>query len=685
MAALAMALEGCSMADPQENAGAVGNVVNLTEGQVLLPRFVLPHPDGLYVDLSMLDSGSEFSQFAGRVFESGNFFQDLDYPVFLKLLYEPASDELYQSASGTQERPEVRFAKAIIPFIAWRRPIYRDIRIDEDGSRAEYIFEPVMVDITEQIPIYGPLGEDGRAAVTGYETRTSSVRARPDPDEFVAAMWGKGIRFGLDIDEIRRAAASDKSERIDVARSLPATMGKDASIVEETEALHRSDAPAMMPNGRLNLSHFRNRFPQVTEGTRLVRKTAREMGHTGWDVRGNELHPELPSDFDINTLAGEGTRIERTAEGEFVVAAINGFLNVDADSSTFSVTEKIVNKTGVNMHSTGDLTLTGAEFEEHGEVQEKREVQGMHMSFMADVFGIISSAGGNVVLKSNLAGGSIRDPGGNVVVEGKVSRATIEARGGTVQLEYAEGSLIVASQVKITRAINCLVLAERAEIVQCEGSAVAARQIQVESSSNYRGQESVLTALAPDTDWWDKELADLERERLALETRRNELTAQRLVISEHAPVAKYLTVQSKLKSGELKLSGEQESALKALASQVAPALRQLAQLSGAISETLKHWQKVQQQWDQKHAERAEAFAACTCNVTQIQGETKVRRLAVSDQGFPLGGMTQKELRLHLREHGELKDAVFSGFEGTLSWQMGASDDTSGDDLPVSGV
>ncbi|HEX5393736.1 MAG TPA: flagellar assembly protein A [Rhodocyclaceae bacterium] len=673
------------MTEPQGDGNSVGNMANLNDGQVLLPRFVLSRPDGLYVDLSMLDAGTEFQQFAGRVFESGSIFLGLDYPVFLKLLYEPESEELLKSAAGTQEQPEVRFAKSIAPFAAWRRPIYRDIRIDEDGSRAEYIFEPVMVDITEQIPICGPLGPDGRASITGYETRTSSVRARPDPDEFVAAMWAKGIRFGLDIPEICRAAASDKSERLDVARSQPATMGRNASIVEETDALHRDDTPSLMPNGRMNLSHFRNRFPQVTEGTRLVKKTSRELGHQGWDVRGNLLQPELPQDFDINTLAGPGTRIERTAEGEFVVAAMNGFLNIDADSSTFSITEKIINKTGVSMRTTGDLTLTGAEFEEHGEVQEKREVQGMHMSFMSDVFGTILSAGGNVLLKSNLAGGSIRNPGGNNVVEGKVSRATIEARGGTVQLEFAEGSLIIANQVKITRAINCVVLAEHAEIVQCEGSAIAARQIRVETCTVYRGQESVLTVLVPDTDWWDKELSGLSQERFALETRRNELTAQRLVISEHAPVAKYLTIQSKLKSGEIKLSSEQEAAVKGLASQIAPALRHLAQLSSAINETLQKWQKVQEQWDQKHAEMAEAFAACTCNVTQVQGETKVRRLPVSNQGFPLGGMQQKELRLRLREHGETKDAVYSGSEGTLSWQMGTSDESPGEDLPVSPV
>lgn len=674
------------MAEPEGNGNPVGNMAGLGDSQVLLPRFVLPRPDGLYVDLSMLDAGKEFQQFADRVFAAGNLFLGLDYPIFLKLLFEPESEELLKSAAGTQERPEVRFAKSIAPFAEWRRPIYRDIRISDDGSGAEYIFEPVLVDVTEKMPVYGPLGPDGLSTITGYETRTASVRARPDPDEFVAAMWGKGIRFGLDIPEIVRAAASDKSERLEVARALPPTVGKDASIEEETDALHRDDTPAILPSGKMNLSHFRNRFPQVAEGTRLVRKTARLMGRQGWDVRGNVLLPELPKDFDITSLAGEGTRIERTGEGEFVVAAISGFLNIDADSSTFSVTEKIINKTGVSMHTTGDLTLTGSEFEEHGEVQEKREVQGMHMSFMADVFGIIVSAGGNVLLKSNLAGGAIRNPGGNTVVEGKVSRATIEGRGGQVQLAFAEGSLIVASRVKIDRAVNCVVLAEEAEINHCEGSAVAARKVHVETSDTYRDLESVLTVLIPDTDWWDKELSGLSQERYVIETRRNELAAQKQTVSEHAPVAKFLTIQQKLKSGELKLSGDQETAVKALAAQVAPALRQLAQLTAGLNEALQQWQKVQAQWDEKAAERDAAYAACTCHVTQIHGDTKVRRLAVADQGFPLGSLAQKELRLRLRAHGEPKDAVFSGSEGSLDWHMSATPD--GDDstgLPTSPV
>ncbi|RTL57001.1 MAG: DUF342 domain-containing protein [Rhodocyclaceae bacterium] len=649
--------------------GVVGDLVSLTEGQVLLPRFVLERPDGLYVDLSMLDSGQEFLQFADRTFTSGNLFAGVDYPVFLKLLFEPESDVLLKAAGGSQEQPEIRFAGAIRPFPPARLPIYRSVRIAPDGSRAEYIFEPVMLDVEEQVAVMGDADENGNPVVIGYETRTAAVKATADADEFIAAMWVRGIRFGLDMAEIRRAIASDKSERMDVARSQPATLGRDASIEEKTEALHRSDAPAVLSNGRIDLRHFKNRFPQVDADTRLVRKIPRALGHIGWSVLGNVLEPDLPKDFDIETLAGVGTRIERSGEGEFVVAAITGFLNIDADSSTLSVTDKIINKTGVNMRTTGDLTLSGAEFEEHGEVQEKREVQGLHMSFMADVFGRILSAGGKVVLHSNLAGGSIRNPDGLVVVEGKVNRALIEARGGAVQLEYAEGSLIIASRVKIGRAINCEILAEFAEIGQCEGCAVAARTVAIERSDVCRNVETLVSVLTPDIAWWEGELKDLAEECGQAETRRNELMAEQAVVGQQPAVASYLALQRRVKSGEIKLNAVQEAGLRDAAARIAPTLQQIARHGAevaAIGEALK---ALRAQMEERKAEQREACSLCGCSIATVSGDTQVRKLVVAAQGFPLATLSAKELRLRLRQHGQGEGQIFSASHGVVDWHL----------------
>jgi hypothetical protein len=59
------------------------------------------------------------------------------------------------------------------------------------------------------------------------------------------------------------------------------------------------------------------------------------------------------------------------------------------------VTDKIVSHEGVSVRTTGDLLLTGEEYEQHGEIQEKRIVQCRSITAYADVFGNIISSGGS--------------------------------------------------------------------------------------------------------------------------------------------------------------------------------------------------------------------------------------------------------------------------------------------------
>ena len=158
---------------------------------------------------------------------------------------------------------------------------------------------------------------------------------------------------------------------------------------EQTLALHRDDSPAILANGRIDLGFFKNHFPQVAEGTRLLQKMPRRLGQPGRDIDGSVLEAELPRDFEIEDLAGPGTRVERNAKGEFLVAARDGFLNIDAKSQQVSVTEKIVNREGVSQRTTGNLILVGDHYEEHGEVQEHRTVAVFPaaMAFREEVIG----------------------------------------------------------------------------------------------------------------------------------------------------------------------------------------------------------------------------------------------------------------------------------------------------------
>lgn len=194
-------------------------------------------------------------------------------------------------------------------------------------------------------------------------------RVELDFDEFVAAMWNIHVRFGIDAAVVRGALAGETSESLVVARRLFPVEGRDASV-EELTSLHRDDMPKILPDGRIDLHQFENRFPQVAKNTRLIRKIPCVLGKPGWDIAGNPLLPKAPFDIDIARRAGTGTRVDCTQEGEFIVTEAGGFLYINPANYAFSVTDKIINYQGVNLRTTGNLILSGDEYEEHGEVQE---------------------------------------------------------------------------------------------------------------------------------------------------------------------------------------------------------------------------------------------------------------------------------------------------------------------------
>ena len=446
----------------------------MMESGLLLPGFLKRSDDGLYVEISLLESEQAFRSFVDQVFGSNAYFSELDYPLFLKLLYELESLDLPTRRNAVNGTPAVRLAKDITPFKPERLGIYREAKVTKDAKSAEYFFEPVMMEQEVELPVFGPADPDPSAPrpVLGYERRKQLVKAKLDPDEFIAAMWLQGIRYGLDMRTVRAMIKDDSGGRLEIAHMLESFPGKDATIVEQAETMHRDDAPKRLADGRVDLSTYANHFPQVAAGTRLLKKVPRKLGKPGWDVHGTVFEPPIPKDLDFGAMAGHGTWVEESPQGEFIVASMSGFLSVDAQSNLLTVTEKIVSKQGVSMETTGNLELTGLDYEEHGEVLEKRQVIGHNMTFFADVFGQAISDGGKIEFKSNLAGGVARSPQGLIVVEGTASNATVEAKDGEIQINIAHNTLVIGRKVKILQAVNCDIVADEIEIETCAACAV---------------------------------------------------------------------------------------------------------------------------------------------------------------------------------------------------------------------
>ena len=230
---------------------AVGGMADLKEGEVLLPAFIERRATGLFVD-PQVAGGQDFLTFIDRVSAAAARFTDLDYAVFQALLY--GQEDL---KSGP-----VRLAAAIVPFPAERRALYQAVKISPDKSKAEYLFAPVEIEVEEKVPLFGPPGEDGSVEIIGEETRKRRVPTRLDFDEFISAMWDKGVRYGIAEKEVRETIQASQPTRLVIAHALQPTIGQDAGIEEKTTALHRDNAPMILPNGRMDLRHFKNRFPR---------------------------------------------------------------------------------------------------------------------------------------------------------------------------------------------------------------------------------------------------------------------------------------------------------------------------------------------------------------------------------------------------------------------------------------
>ena len=639
---------------------------------MLLPGFVRRAEDGLYVEISLLESEQDFHKFVDQVFASSAYFSELDYPLFLKLLYELESLELPARRNAMNATPAVRLASDIVPFTPERQGAYREAKVSRDGKMAEYFFEPVAVEHELELPLYGPPSETDPSAprqILGYEKCKQLLKVKLDPDEFIAAMWMQGIRYGLDMRTLGAMIRDDSSGRLEIARMLEPLPGRDATIVEQADTMHRDDAPKRLADGRVDLSTFSNHFPHVDAGTRLLKKVPRALGKPGWDVHGTLFESPVPKDLDLGALAGPGTRIEISAEGEFIAAAITGFLGIDARSNLLSVTEKIVSKQGVSMQTTGNLELTGLDYEEHGEVLEKRQVMGHNMTFFADVFGQAISDDGRIEFKANLAGGVARSPHGNIIVEGTASNAVVEARYGEIEINVAHNTLIIGKKVKILQAVNCDIVAEQIEIESCAACAVLGKSILLHTSKDWKGTETLVSIQIPDATAWDSRREDLDKQLADIGKTKAGKAENAEQISSQADVQKFLALRARVESGEIKIAPAQEAGWKTTVVRFASVTRLLEKLLDDVRKLKIEEEYLNKQLEKLSVARTAAEAAVSCEIREVFGDTIVRTIKGPVEALLYGSLTPKEIHARLRESGSPEERMFSGDHGSYQWSL----------------
>ena len=600
-----------------------------------LEHCIAKRDDGVYADPEVL--GTTLVAAVDGVLRSNHYFAGLDYPVLMKALYGHGP-ELPHDAAG---RAVVRFAADILPFPESRRSLYRNVKITD--GQAEYYFEPVFEDDPE-----------------GIERATTL-----DAGEFMADLWVKGIRFGVDLDAICNAIVAGAAGRLVVARRLEARAGDDARVEEVTGELHRSDAPRQLANGKLDLMSFQNRFPQIAKGKRLLRKVPCTVGAPGLDLSGVPIAPAPPQDLDLGVYAADGTEVALLGDEEFLIARQDGFLSVDPKSSRISVNDKIVSHDGVSAKTTGNLQLSG-DYEEFGEVQEQRIIEGDSITVHADVYGHLVSRGGLIRLDRNLVGGSARNANGDVRVLGVAANATIQATQGEITLQRAENCIIAGERIKVEHAINCEIIGDEVDVAHAEGSAIAGRRVTIGRAAPRRQGEMLVFALRPDCARIDAALTqvgeriaqfgDLQaRHRATLET-----------LGAQPDLRKYLMLAPRVRKGELVLTPEQETQFKRLAATVAPALKETARLAQLARAAESEREAGIALLARLQADRAERLGAAGVSIGAIGGEVQVRALNYEPDTGKAYDLQPRQIKARLRG-GNGAELLHAGSDGAWSW------------------
>jgi len=603
-----------------------------------LPACFVEQADGVYIDPAQLPPAPIFLRAVDQMFASGMVLRDLDYAYLQQLLFSP------ERVSAAAPK---KLAARIERMTDERKALYRPVKIS-DGN-AEYVFEPMQVE----------------REVDGHPV---SERLTLDLDEFIASLWQQNVRFGVDIAKVRTAMHSPVSERVLVACELPAQAGQDGGVEEQTPDLHRSNAPRVLADGRADLSQFANRFPQVKEGSPLLKKKAPSAGTPGRAIDGKILLPDAPKDFNLAALAGEGTRIEMQGSDEVLVAAMDGFLSVDTQTNQLSINEKIINRDGVSARTTGNLRLQGDEYEEYGEVQEGRVVEGKFLTFHADVAGRVMSTGGAINLEKNLIGGVALNRDGTITVKGRASGAHLQVGKGVVRVHRAENTVIVADRIEVDVAVGCTLLGDQIVVQQSEGCAIAGRRVEIAVATGRAGEETLVSMLQPDLIAFDTQRVQEEAYLKECETLREKMKKGLETITSQPDFQQFVTTAARLQRKELVLSEQQEAQWHQFKGRMATTVKRASEARADIKALEGEIAGVRENIAHLLHERTQASAGDYCQITQIAGETRVRSYVVPLDGPSLTRLAPKELNTALRGPAPGEEALFVGGAGEFRWQ-----------------
>ena len=629
-----------------------------------LPAFIQKTTTGLEVVLRTLQqalvvNSNVMGEFVDQLFSSGARFLRLDYAVLTQLLYTP---EKVHTPTG-----KIRLADDVLPFPAQRQDLYKGVRFLEQNHLAEYIFEPVMLEERFEQPLYGDKLPDGSIPITGYETRTRLEKATLDRDELIAALWLKGVRFGIQLPVLDKGIASTKTERVVVARAQLPQAGVDARLQDVFGGM-RQNQSVDMANGKADLRRYKNRYPHIAKDRVLLKKIPMQPGRVGFTVVGDRLGVDEPKDFDLEQFAGAGTTVEQLPDGWGLLAAFDGFISLDETSGRLFITEKIESRIDINAKNTGDLTLGADEFISHGEVQEGRVVKGKHMRFTAAVYGNLVSEGGRIVLEDNLSGGTVTVAGdGSISILQRAFNARIEAPLGQVDLLYAESSVIIGNSVFIAHAVNCVILANTLQITSAQACTLMGKSIAIEKSDARKDVPTKVAVQKPDLKASIQKIESVSAELLLAQKSLVQKSEQLSAIKNDRKFSQYLALRETLQNAKQPVAAELEDQFHKMhrsqaftLTTIERAVKEMQKLRSTMSELSAQIQMLQQQ---QQGEIDQYY----CRIVEVADETTVYCVDVALNLNAHADKRLNALKLWVEAAAAQATCVFSDSKGSLDW------------------
>lgn len=635
---------------------------------IALPSFMEKTAEGLMVQAVPLRQllatrADGFIQAVDALLAQGQRFYGLDYAVFSQLVLNP---ETIWRRGGSS-----RLAADVVSFPEYRQELYKGVRFSEDNMQVEYIFQPVVVDTPYQHPLYGDRQPDGTVPVVGHEKRVRQEDAVLDLDEFVAAMWSKGVRCGLLLDAITPALFTKKINRMVVAQGQPAQVGKTAEVWDMLTPARQMGGP-LWRQGKWDLRNFENKFPPVEQGQTIIKKVACRAGKPGFTVRGDVLPAPPAQDIDLSVLVGEGVALEDAGDSELLVARKSGFLGVERESQSLFVTRTIETRVDINVKNTGDMALAADAFIAHGEVQEGRTVQGKHMRFAAPVYGHVQSDQGTIALDDVLSGGSAVLSGeGQIHIPQRAIHARVVAVEGKIDVQYAENCLIVGDDVTVQQAVHCTIVANQVRIQSAQACTIVGNGVKIDRCDEHKGEPCRVWVVQPSLKTVQSQL---QAAQLALKLAQSSVTttlAELASIKNNAEFARYIALRDAMQGDPATLSAASKEEFAALHLTQSLHLKTIERLLKSLEKARAEVPERTAQRDQAKTHLDDLVQRHFCAVTEVSGETRIFTLNKLIQLSAHVEHSAKELAQWLASKDVVAQSavLFQGQSGSVDWRL----------------